>query len=308
MQDNIAYNTVELSNLPFGENVYEIPEASKTDQKQIEPSVCNSKKRKIRECCFGLAIVFAIALTVVLFCVQLAYNSSQQQALNKQIDILRLEVSSIQKNVSKLLKSPSNNDTATTITPTTEPATTAIITTLPSETCGGPGWRRVAFININDPNQDCPQGLILIDYCIRSCGRAHTGSVDCSSVTFPVDCEYSQVCGRATAYRWGMNAGFWGYHTYGQNISGLYVGGGLSLTHRSPRTHIWTFASGLFDGTNSDDYPNFRCPCDPGNTYGSPPFVGNDYFCDSVATADNWDVNTPSNSSLKMHCGMVRIF
>ena len=32
------------------------------------------------------------------------------------------------------------------------------------------------------------------------------------------------------------------------------------------------------------------CPCDPGNTYGSPPFVGDDYFCESVATVDNWNI------------------
>ena len=28
----------------------------------------------------------------------------------------------------------------------------------------------------------------------------------------------------------------------------------------------------------------YNCPCDNGNTYPSPPFVGNDYFCESVVT------------------------
>ena len=63
---------------------------------------------------------------------------------------------------------------------------------------------------------------------------------------------------------------------------------GFSLTHGSPRTHIWTFASGFFSGTSGDSLSNFRCPCDPGNTYSSPSFVGNDYFCDSVATESTW--------------------
>ena len=145
---------------------------------------------------------------------------------------------------------------------------------------------------MTDPNQDCPQGLSLTDYSIRSCGRVHTGNTDCSSVTFPVDGpQYSQVCGRATAYRWGENYAFHSYHTLGQTIDGFYVDG-LSLTHGSPRTHIWTFASGLFSGTSGDSHPNLRCPCDPGNTYSSsPPFVGNDYFCESVATASNWHVD-----------------
>ena len=67
---------------------------------------------------------------------------------------------------------------------------------------------------------------------------------------------------------------------------------GISLGHRSwnhQRTHIWSFASGLFNGTAVDGNPQTRCPCDPGNPYGSPPFVGDDYFCDSVATADSWN-------------------
>ena len=57
---------------------------------------------------------------------------------------------------------------------------------------------------------------------------------------------------------------------------------------RSPRTHIWTFASGLFNGTNGDSFSIFHCPCDSGNTYGSPLFIRSDYFCDSVATENNW--------------------
>ena len=189
-----------------------------------------------------------------------------------------------------LTTDPPATEPATTITQTTEPVITisGTPTTLPSETCGGPGWRRVAFINMTDLNQDCPQGLSLTDYSIRSCGRTHTGWWNCSSATFPVDGpQYSQVCGRVTAYRWGNNNAFYGYQL-GQTIDGYYVDAGLSFTHGSPRTHIWTFASGLFNGTSGDSFPSYRCPCDPGNTYSSPPFVGNDFFCDSVATESNW--------------------
>ena len=77
-----------------------------------------------------------------------------------------------------------------------------------------------------------------------------------------------------------MNAGFHGYHVNRQNIDGGYVCG-LSLTHGAPgsRQHIWTFASGRLTG---NDRSKERCPCDNGNTYPSPPFVGNDYFCESV--------------------------
>ena len=64
---------------------------------------------------------------------------------------------------------------------------------------------------------------------------------------------------------------------------------GLSLTHGAPgsRQHIWTFASGLFAVNRNSSLPKHRCPCDNGNTYPSPPFVGNDYFCESV-TQSSW--------------------
>ena len=176
----------------------------------------------------------------------------------------------------------STTESATTATTPTEPATTPTPTTLP---CGGPGWRRVAFINMADLNQDCPQGLSLTDYSIRSCGRSQTGQLTCSSTIFPVDSEYSLVCGRATAYRWGHNIAFWASYI-GRNINDAYVDG-LSLTHGSPRTHIWTFASGEFNGSN--DVTTTYCPCEPGNTRSPPSFVGNDYFCDRVATVSSYD-------------------
>ena len=150
------------------------------------------------------------------------------------------------------------------------------------------GLRRIAFINMTDPNQDCPQGLSLTGFSVRSCGRGSDSRATCSSVTFSAGgSQYSRVYGRVRGYRWGNNYAFYSYHSLGQTIDGYYVDG-LSITYGSPRQHIWTFASGLFKGTSSTIYQNFRCPCDPGNTYGSPPFVGNDYFCESVATETSW--------------------
>ena len=180
------------------------------------------------------------------------------------------------------------------VTPTTESETTAAPTSIPSEECGGPGWRRAAFINMTDPNQDCPQGLSLTGYSIRSCGRAHSTHSTCSSdITFDVVNEYSQVCGRVKAYRWGYNHAFYGYQVRQQTIEGYYVDG-LSLTHGSPRTHIWSFASGLFSGTDaSSGRSEQRCPCDPGNPHNQlPPFVGDDYFCDSVEPVNLWGTGT----------------
>ena len=294
MQDNIAYNAVQLSNLTSSEYVYEIPDHRQI-QKKVEPVASHIKTRRPCVKCSNLVTAIAIllaVLAVILSVTQLIIASKQEQklqlcesnvqnfhkTLNNTISSLRLELLRSQDNASKQLPSQTEPEPATIVTPTTHP----------SETCGGPGWRRIAFINMTDSNQDCPQGLSLTSYSIRSCGRGHTGSSACSSTTFPVTVpQYSQVCGRVTAYRWGSNNAFYGYHINHQDINGYYVSSGLSLTHGQPRTHIWTFASGLFNGTSGDTRPDLRCPCDPGNTYGSPPFVGDDYFCDSVVTAQN---------------------
>jgi len=156
--------------------------------------------------------------------------------------------------------------------------------------CTG-GWRRVVFLNMTNTSHVCPTGLNLTTHSRRTCGRAHSGHHSCSSTTFSVGgSQYSRVCGRALAYRFGWNYGFYGYHGYQQQgINGQYVDG-LSLTHGAPgsRQHIWTFASGLFTGGRSSIYPKYRCPCDNGNTSLPPQFVGNDYFCESTQPESDW--------------------
>ena len=155
------------------------------------------------------------------------------------------------------------------------------------------------FLNMTDSSHVCPAGLNLTTYSRRTCGRAHSGWLSCSSTTFSVGgSQYSRVCGRALAYRFGRNFAFREYHFRRRDIEGPYVDG-YSLTHGAPgsRQHIWTFASGVF--TENCSFPNprcpsFQCPCDNGNTYPSPPFVGNDYFCESVIENSRADVFYPN--------------
>ena len=168
--------------------------------------------------------------------------------------------------------------------------------------CGGTGgWRRVAFLNMTEPSHVCPAGLNLTTYSRRTCGRAHSAHYTCSSTTFSVGgSQYSRVCGRALAYRFGYNYAFAGYHWRSQGIDGQYVGG-LSVTHGAPgsRQHIWTFASGFFTGNRNSSSSVDRCPCDNGNTtYRSPPFVGNDYFCESIQTQSSWATVFYPNATL----------
>ena len=154
-------------------------------------------------------------------------------------------------------------------------------------TCGTPGWRRVAFINMTDTSYSCPTGLNLTSYSKRTCGRSHLGEYGCSSTTFDVGgLPYSQVCGRIEGYQFGVTNAFYLFHHNNTMIDDQYVSG-VSLTHGSfgNREHIWTFAAGL---TESDSmHLNAHCPCDKPSNDIVPSFVGNDYFCES-GLSSNW--------------------
>ena len=146
--------------------------------------------------------------------------------------------------------------------------------------CGGTGgWRRVVYLDMTDPHTTCPSGWNMTGYSKRTCGRNSTGYYTSSSATFPVSGgEYSRVCGRIKAYQWGQTLAFYSYHhRYVTTIDGAYASG-VSVTHGTPRNHIWTFVAGT-----SEDNPTWShvCPCDATRTIRIPPFVENDYFCES---------------------------
>ena len=147
-------------------------------------------------------------------------------------------------------------------------------------TCGGTiGWRRVVYLDMTDSHTTCPSGWQLTGYSKRTCGRVSTGLWTCDSATFPVSGgEYTRVCGRIKAYQWGATLAFSSYHDgYRTTIDGAYVAG-VSVTHGSPQQHIWTFAAGMQEGNPPWTY---SCPCDTSRDIRVPPFVGEDYFCES---------------------------
>ena len=150
------------------------------------------------------------------------------------------------------------------------------------------GWVRVANIDMTDTNQWCHPGFNLRTE-VRSCDRSDTG-YGCTPITFPSHgIEYRQVCGRIRAYQYGRMQAFQPYYNSRSiTIEDIYVHG-MSLTHgRHPRQHIWTFASAW-----SEYYSDYdTCPCT--RTYrpytgAVPPFIGEDYFCDTAVSATQRD-------------------
>ena len=151
--------------------------------------------------------------------------------------------------------------------------------------CGGTGgWRRVVYLDMTDPHTTCPSGWNMTRYSKRTCGRNSTGHYTCSSATFPVSGgEYNRVCGRMKAYQWGATHAFLSYHhRVVTTIDGNYACG-VSVTHGTPRNHIWSFVAGLSEGNPTQSWV---CPCDATSTIRIPPFVGNDYFCESGVNED----------------------
>ena len=149
-----------------------------------------------------------------------------------------------------------------------------------SYTCGGTGgWRRVVYLDMTDPSTTCPSGWKLTGYSKRTCGRATDGINICDSATFPVrGGEYTRICGRIRAYQWGRPEAFVLSHIRRvTTIDGVYAEG-VSLTHGTPRNHIWTFAAGA---TENFLFTTHSCPCDTTTDIQIPSFVGEDYFCES---------------------------
>ena len=159
----------------------------------------------------------------------------------------------------------------------------------PIYTCGGTGgWRRAVYLDMTDPDTNCPSGWNRTFYFKRTCGRSSGLRRTCDSVYFPVGGgEYSQVCGRIKAYQWGVASGFYGYSSNYDTIpmidsvDGAYFSG-VAVLHGSPRRHLWTFAVGKYENYSRSGSARSVCPCDTTYYVSVPLFVGEDYFCESA--------------------------
>ena len=142
--------------------------------------------------------------------------------------------------------------------------------------CNGErSWMRVGYLNMTDPNEQCPPGFRLHEQNgVRACGRYTIG---CLSVTYPShDISYSQVCGRVIGYQRGATLAIVNQQ-YG--IDGAYVDG-VSITRGYPRQHIWTFMAATQENSLYS-HGHYDCPCSPNSPATPASFIGNDYFCES---------------------------
>ena len=120
--------------------------------------------------------------------------------------------------------------------------------------CGGEDWTRVAYLNMSDPMQFCPPAWRdRSANRVRVCGLPAGSFHECNSTFFSTgDHSYTKVCGQVIGYQFGSPDGFKFRSTY--TVNQPYVDG-VSITHGSPRSHIWTLAA---HGSES----NNGCPCE----------------------------------------------
>ncbi len=142
----------------------------------------------------------------------------------------------------------------------------------------GVGWTRVVFLNTSDPSMTCPSEWEQLNHAeLDGCGRReHICCGTCNSVSYSTGIEYSEVCGRIIGHHFGGTDGLAAFTPGVDDIDSQYVDG-VSVTHGSPRMHIWTFVASLAE---QDSSTPILCPCDGGDP-DIPPFVGDNYFCEA---------------------------
>ena len=159
--------------------------------------------------------------------------------------------------------------------------------------CGGGLWYRVAYLNMSDPLQQCPTAWSLYNVSgVRACSRPATSGASCPGTFYPTGRQYSKVCGRVTGYQVASPGAFFiiFLNTSPSSLDDIYVDG-VSVTHGSPRTHIWTFAAGVTEGTYSGG-PGPDCPCSRQGATPAPSYIGNDYYCESGNSVDGGRVDS----------------
>ena len=145
----------------------------------------------------------------------------------------------------------------------------------------------MAYLNMTDPTHQCPPEWREITEPVRTCGRTNQtlGSGGCSSASFSTyNISYSHICGRIVGYQFGGPSGFEGKPP-NPRIENPYVDG-VVIVRGSEKQHVWTFVG---EYSERLDIPrSAACPCTnaqiPYPFSVIPPFVGEDYFCETAVT------------------------
>ena len=152
-----------------------------------------------------------------------------------------------------------------------------------ADKCGVRGVMRVAHIDMKSTFVNCPSPLTQyqLDTGERLCGASNPAGVTCDSVIFSTHSfSYQHVCGKAVGFSYNHPCAFYPHKFYDQfKVNDAYVSG-LSITYgpQNGRNHIWTYAGGFQESFSHD----CNCPCAANPGASSPPFVGENFYCESA--------------------------
>ena len=153
--------------------------------------------------------------------------------------------------------------------------------------CGKDGpWTKIGYLDMSESLHDCPPNWE--EYTkdtggIRTCRRRSSGP-SCDSVIIPSnDIHYTEICGRVVGFQFGSTGAI---ASNIQDINSYYVDG-VSITHGTPRQHVWTLMAGL--NQNGVYNHDSQCPCYTGCAHKSCSvmqsvqifFIKNDWYCES---------------------------
>ena len=145
------------------------------------------------------------------------------------------------------------------------------------------GWMRIANVDMRKNHSQCPSGLNQNTVEGRKLCVTPTNTRSCSSTLFNAHgVEYSRVCGKVIGYQYYFPNGFGPSFYTGTSITGPYVDG-VSITHGSPRQHVWTLAAAKHEIHGIEEIHD-ACPClHPNRTFAGiiPDYVGMDYYCET---------------------------
>ena len=148
--------------------------------------------------------------------------------------------------------------------------------------CGAGQWRRVAYLNMKDPTEQCPPTWREYnENGVRACGRPFSTQGSCATTNYSSGYEYSKVCGRVIGYQVASPDAFARFGDDGINIDGV------NITSGEEHQHIWSFVAGVTDGLSSRSGSN--CPCSNVSDQQSGPqlFIDNNFFCESGNPSNN---------------------
>ena len=206
---------------------------------------------------YKLIVVLTIMMMTILLIISIALSISIHSQL-EMLSQLDVDITAVSAQLARISSYSTSVQTQATDM-LTQPA------------CGPGLWWREAYLNMNDPSQQCPPAWREYNTSgVRACGRPVTSERSCPATFYFTSHQYSRVCGRVIGYQ------FAGPNAFGPDDEvGL---DGISILYGAQRRHIWSYVAGQQETSNSDSR---NCPCSRIRTELPPSYIGDNYYCES---------------------------